>query len=281
MGSLLVVGGGDPNISGRFHDDDSFAIFDSWAEGLKQAGIVRVSATRAQRERVRRASTATPTGRPIAIRAGTRRPISALSYNDNVVIVSVGRGAMPGAPANVSINPDTDVVQALTRARTVGKAGKIRVAVSRPAGSDHVTVSGTVPSRYFRWSVPLAIDDPPKFFGAALKSRLRTGGIELAGNVVEQPTKADGQWALVASTESELMPTLAISNKRSQSFYAEQIFKTLAYEKTGRGTWESAVQLERQFLAGLGLEPEPLRAARRLRAFVVQPRVRGGRSWTS
>jgi D-alanyl-D-alanine carboxypeptidase/D-alanyl-D-alanine-endopeptidase (penicillin-binding protein 4) len=112
-----------------------------------------------------------------------------------------------------------------------------------------------VPSRYFRWSVPLAIDDPPKFFGAALKSRMRAGGIELAGNVVEQPTKPDGQWVLVASTESELLPTLAISNKRSQSFYAEQIFKTLAYEKTGQGTWEAALQLGRQFLASMGLNP--------------------------
>jgi len=255
MGSLLVVGGGDPNISGRFHDDDSFAIFDSWVAGLAKLGIVRVSG-----DLVLNASAFDGIYRhadwpPDRDSRWYQAPISALSYNDNVVIVSVGRGAIPGAPANVSINPDTDVVQALTRARTLGKAGKIRVAVSRPTGSDLVTVSGTVPSRFFRWSVPLAIDDPPKFFGAALKSRLRTGGIELAGNVVEQPTKADGQWALVASTESELLPTLAISNKRSQSFYAEQIFKTLAYEKTGRGTWESAVQLERQFLAGMGLEP--------------------------
>jgi D-alanyl-D-alanine carboxypeptidase/D-alanyl-D-alanine-endopeptidase (penicillin-binding protein 4) len=167
----------------------------------------------------------------------------------------VGRGALPGAPAEVTIDPDTDVVQALTRARTIGKAGRIRVAVSRPTGSDIVTVSGTVPSRYFRWSVPLAIDDPPKFFGAALKSRLRAAGIELTGSVVERPMPADENWVLVATTESDLVPTLSISNKRSQSFYAEQIFKTLAYEKTGKGTWSGAIGLARQFLAGMGLEP--------------------------
>ena len=42
IGSLLVVGGGDPNISGRFYDDDINAVFDKWADGLKQAGISRV-----------------------------------------------------------------------------------------------------------------------------------------------------------------------------------------------------------------------------------------------
>ena len=255
MGSLLVVGGGDPNISGRFHDDDSFAIFDSWVGGLAKLGIVRVSGDLILNASAFDGMYRHPEWPPDRDSRWYQAPISALSYNDNVVIVSVGRGAIPGAPASVAINPDTDVVQALSRARTIGKAGKIRVAVSRPSGSEFVTVSGTVPSRFFRWSVPLAIDDPPKFFGAALKSRMRAGGVELAGNVVEQATKADGQWALVASTESELLPTLAISNKRSQSFYAEQIFKTLAYEKTGQGSWEAALQLGRQFLASMGLNP--------------------------
>ena len=171
------------------------------------------------------------------------------------MIVSVGRGALPGAPAIVSIDPDTDIVQSVPRARTVGKTGKVRVAVARPGGSDQVFVDGTVPARYFRYSVPLAIDDPPKFFGAALKSRLRAAGIELTGAVVERAVKPDNAWALIATTESDLMPTMSVSNKHSQSFYAEQIFKTLAAEKTGRGTWDGALALSRQFLASIGLDP--------------------------
>ncbi len=257
QGSLLVVGGGDPNISGRFHEDDSFAVFDKWAQGLRQAGIVRVSG-----DLILNASNFDgiyrhpdwPSDRDTR---WYQAPISALSYNDNCVLVSVGRGAIPGALADVSIDPDTDVVQALSQARTIGKAGRIRVAVSRPTGSDLVTVSGTVPSRYFRWASPLAINDPPKFFGAALKSRLRAAGIEVTGNVVEQAVKPDNGWLQIASTESELVPTIAVANKRSQSFYAEQVFKTLAFEKTGRGTWGAAVDLAKQFLGGtLGLDPK-------------------------
>jgi D-alanyl-D-alanine carboxypeptidase/D-alanyl-D-alanine-endopeptidase (penicillin-binding protein 4) len=255
QGSLLVVGGGDPNISGRFHADDSFAIFDRWAEGLQQAGILRI-----QGDLILNASSFDGMYRhpDWPAERDTRwyqAPISALSYNDNCVIVSVGKGAIPGAPANISIDPDTDVVQALSRARTLGKGAKIRVAVSRPVGSDMLTVSGTVPSRNFRWAVPVAINDPPKFFGAALKSRLRAAGIELTGNVIEQAVKPDNSWLMIAKTESELVPTLSVSNKRSQSFYAEQIFKTLAYEKTGLGTWDGAVGLAKQFLGSIGLDP--------------------------
>lgn len=255
MGSVLVVGGGDPNVSGRFYDNDSFAVFDRWADGLRQAGISRINGdlilNAAAFDRVYR----NPEWPPDRDTRWYQAPVSALSYNDNVVIVSVGRGALPGAPAIVSIDPDTDVVQTVPRARTVGKTGRVSVAVARPGGSDTVYVDGTVPARYFRYSVPLAIDDPPKFFGAALKSRLRKAGIELTGGVVERDVKPDNAWALVATTESDLMPTMSVSNKHSQSFYAEQIFKTLAFEKTGKGTWEAALALERQFLASLGLDP--------------------------
>ncbi len=255
MGSILVVGGGDPNISGRFYENDSFAVFDRWAQGLRQAGIVRVSGdlilNASAFDRIYRH----PDWPPDRDTRWYQAPISALSYNDNVVIVSVGRGALPGAPAIVSIDPDTDVVQTVARARTVGKTGKVRIAVARPGGSDQVYVDGTVPARYFRYSVPLAIDDPPKFFGAALKSRLRAAGIELAGTVVERDVEPDNGWLLIARTESDLIPTMSVSNKHSQSFYAEQIFKTLALEKTGKGTWEGALALSRQFLASMGLDP--------------------------
>ncbi len=254
-GALLVVGGGDPNISGRFYENDSFAVFDRWAQGLRQAGITRIAGDLILNASSFDGMYRHPDWPPDRDTRWYQAPVAALSYNDNVVIVSVGRGALPGAPAIVSIDPDTDVVQAVPRARTVGKIGRIQVAVSRPGGSDTVYVDGTVPARYFRYSVPLAIDDPPKFFGAALRSRLRAAGIELAGNVVERAVRPDNAWTLVATTESDLIPTMAIANKHSQSFYAEQIFKTLAYEKTGRGTWEGALALEKQFLAAIGLDP--------------------------
>jgi len=255
IGSLLVVGGGDPNISGRFYDNDSFAVFDRWADGLRKAGVTRVSGDLILNASAFDRLYRNPEWPPDRDTRWYQAPVSALSYNDNVVIVSVGRGALPGAPAIVSIDPDTDVVQTVPRARTVGKTGRITVAIARPGGSDRVYVDGTVPARYFRYSVPLAIDDPPKFFGAALKSRLRAAGIELTGSVVERDVRPDNAWALVATTESDLMPTMSVSNKHSQSFYAEQIFKTLAYEKAGRGTWEAALGLERQFLASIGLDP--------------------------
>ena len=79
--------------------------------------------------------------------------------------------------------------------------------------------------------------------------------ITMTGNVVEKPVKADASWTLIAQTESQLLPTLAVVNKHSQGFYAEQVFKTVAAEKTGQGSWASAIATEKQFLAAIGLDP--------------------------
>jgi D-alanyl-D-alanine carboxypeptidase/D-alanyl-D-alanine-endopeptidase (penicillin-binding protein 4) len=255
IGSLLVVGGGDPNISGRFYDDDINAVFDRWAEGLRQAGISRVTG-----DIILNASFFDSIVRHPEWPAGQesrwyQAPISALSYNDNVVLVSISPGSRPGRAVGVSIEPPVDILRPVPLARTVGRKGRVRVAVSRAAGSNAVTVSGTVPLRPARWLTPITIDDPPTFFGKALANRLKNAGIVVSGKVVQQAVKPDSTWVPIATTESDLLPTIEVCNRRSQGFYAEQIFKTISAEKNGQGTWAGSVVLAKQFLAALGLDP--------------------------
>jgi D-alanyl-D-alanine carboxypeptidase/D-alanyl-D-alanine-endopeptidase (penicillin-binding protein 4) len=255
VGSLLVVGGGDPNISGRFYDDNINAVFDRWAEGLRQAGISRVTG-----DILLNASFFDAEGRHSDWPAGQearwyQAPISALSYNDNVVVVSIRPGSRPGRQVAVSLEPPVDILRPVPLARTVGRRGRVRVAVSRAAGSNAVTVSGTVPLRPAWWSTPITIDDPPIFFGKALLNRLNNAGISVSGRIVQKPVKPDSTWIPVATTESDLLPTIEVCNKRSQGFYAEQIFKTISAEKRGQGSWAASVALAKEFLAGLGLDP--------------------------
>ncbi len=254
VGSLLVVGGGDPNISGRFYDDDYNAIFDKWAEGLAKAGVQRVSGDIILNTALFDSVSRNPEWPEGQETRWYQAPISALSYNDNVVIVSIRPGARPGKPATVSIEPQTGVVKPVSWARTV-RRGRAQLAVGRSAGSGDVTVSGTVPSHGIWWSTPVAIDDAPAFFGSALRTRLKHAGIPLLGEIIEKPVQPDNAWTLVAETESGLLPTLTVTNKRSQGFYAEQVFKTLAAVKAGVGTWPNAVAAEKEFLAAVGLDP--------------------------
>ncbi len=254
-GSLLVVGGGDPNISGRFYNDDFNAVFDKWADGLKQAGISRVSG-----DLIVNAAFFDGVGRHPDWKAGQENkwyqaPTSALSFNDNVVYVSIGPGDRPGRPASIRIEPESGLFHAVPLARTTGMRGSVRVAVTREPGSDAIEVFGLVPFRPVNWTTPISIDDPPAFFGNALWKRLEAAGIKVLGTLARKDVKADSSWQLVAQTESDLVPTIAVTNKRSQGFYAEQVFKTLAAEKAGQGSWAAAIEVQRKFFASLGLDP--------------------------
>ena len=106
------------------------------------------------------------------------------------------------------------------------------MAVRRAVGSGDVTVSGTVPSRRLVVHADCDRRRARVFRGRAaepaeerrdLGSRRDRGQGRQAGQLL----------VLVAQTESDLLPTLAVINKRSQGFYAEQMFKTLAAEKAG------------------------------------------------
>jgi serine-type D-Ala-D-Ala carboxypeptidase/endopeptidase (penicillin-binding protein 4) len=255
LGSLLVVGGGDPNISGRFYNDDFNAVFDKWAQGLVQAGVRHIVGDLVLNASFFDAQARHPEWPKDQEAKWYQAPVSALAFNDDVVLVSIRPGGRPGKPVAVSIDPPTGVLRPLSSARTVGSGGAVRLAVGRSAGSDYVTVSGTVPSRPVWWSTPIAVDDAPEFFGAALKGRLKAAGITMTGSIVEKPMKPDASWTLIAQTESQILPTLAVVNKHSQGFYAEQVFKTVAAEKTGQGTWANAIATEKEFLAALGLDP--------------------------
>ncbi|HKF43099.1 MAG TPA: D-alanyl-D-alanine carboxypeptidase/D-alanyl-D-alanine-endopeptidase [Thermoanaerobaculia bacterium] len=256
QGSLLVVGGGDPNISGRFYNDDYNAVFDTWASGLKALGVTKVTGPLILNDSFFDSVTRHPDWKEGQEQKWYQAPVSALAYNDNVVLVGIRPGPKPGKPAAVSFEPSTESMRATSNAKTVGQRGKIAVGVRREAGSNAVSVSGTVPMRGVWWSTPIAVHDPIAFFGGSLKKRLRAAGIELAGGVTQKDVKPDDTWALVAQTESSLVPTLTVINKRSQGFYAEQTFKTVAAEKMGKGTWPNALSLEKQFLASLNLDPD-------------------------
>ena len=254
-GSLLVVGGGDPNLSGRFYENDIEAIFDRWGDGLRLAGITRVSGDLILNASFFDSSYRNPGWPPGQEARWYQAPVSALSFNDNCVSVSVLPGARPGAPASVRFEPPTNFLQAVSSATTVSARRPARLAVARSFGSQVVRVAGTVPFHRYGWSTVIAIDDPPRYFGTVLKERLAQHGISIDGKVVEAATRPDAAWATVATTTSDLLPSIAVANKRSQSFYAEQIFKTLAAEKGKEGSWAEAVRLEKDFLGSLGLNP--------------------------
>ncbi len=256
-GRLIVVGGGDPAISGRLYDDDPLAVFRPWADSLARQGIRSVrdglllDTSFFDDVKIHPDWPEEQEGR------WYQAPVSALSYNDNVVLVRASGGLRPGRPAILGFHPAGPYLLSLI-SHVSTTASRTYVGVRRPAGSRTVVAAGSV-GRNRIWTGDVTVPDPPLYFASAFTRVLAEAGIrvEAAPAEVSTPPPADGAplRTLLHTHETPLLTVLSVANKRSQSFFSEQVLKTLGAEKRGTGTWENGLAEIAAFLRSLGLDP--------------------------
>ena len=104
-GHLVVVGGGDPGLSGRWYDEDPLAVFRPWAQSLVSRGLRDVKEGLVLDVSFFDDTQVHPDWPAEQEARWYQAPVSALSYNDNVVLVRASGGVRPGAPAILGFDP--------------------------------------------------------------------------------------------------------------------------------------------------------------------------------
>ncbi len=286
-GDVVLVGRGDPNLSGRtlpysvkterklppikvledladqlvkkgvkFVDgdvvaDDSFYAFERYGEGWTQDDLVWEWGA----------------------------PVSALTINDNVVFVNILPADRPGDKAFVSINPFPEYYKLDNRIITTPQGtGPRRIYINREPGSNELVLWGNIPLDDSGANEALAIDDPADFSarlfrrlleqrGVVVYGRPRThhtelanlstfsvtttasaGGGSEAGHALSRPTITPP--LVLAGYESQpLSEDLRVINKVSQNLHAELLLRLLGREKGAAGTIEGGLEVLHGFLS--------------------------------
>jgi D-alanyl-D-alanine carboxypeptidase/D-alanyl-D-alanine-endopeptidase (penicillin-binding protein 4) len=241
---LHVFGGGDPNLSGRFHDGDPVAIFRIWAGRLREAGVRRV------RDIVLHTGIfedrhLNPGWKEYDLWWWWSAPFGALSFNDNCVDLRI-EPAAEGQPGRVTLSPATSYVTIVNQTRSTSQP-KRPFGFTRAPGTNRITLRGDVASRA-EYSV--AIHDPTRYFGTVLRETLQASGIAVEGEI--RPTDAGPEdvpdFRELAFWESDLPRTIAVCNQPSQNFYAEMLLRTLGWKLRGKGTLENGLAVVHGFL---------------------------------
>ena len=258
QGPLIVVGGGDPALSGRLYDDDPLAVFRPWAESLERQGIRAVRDGLLLDTSFFDDARTHPDWPPEQEQRWYQAPVSALSYNDNIVLVRASGARRPGAPALLGFHPAGPYLLSLL-SRVSTATSRTWVGVHREAGSRTVVAAGTV-GRNRTWTGDVTVPDPPLYFASAFTRVLKEGGIQVEApptELTQAPAGPDpfpGR-VLLHTHETPAVTVLSVANKRSQSFFSEQILKTLGAEKRGMGSWENGLAEVKEFLRSRGLDP--------------------------
>jgi len=180
-GDLHVFGGGDPNISGRFNNDDPTAIFRDWAARIRAAGVTKANRL-VLHTGIFDEAHLHPGWKGYDLWTWWAAPFGALSLNDNCVDLRVTPAG--GRPALQSVyRSDTSFITITNQTRSAGQVRpQTPFGFTRAAGSNTVTLRGEVGGRGSSW---VAVSDPTMYFGTVLKETLGAAGIAISGEIEE------------------------------------------------------------------------------------------------
>lgn len=258
-GNLLVIGRGDPNLSGRAHDGRVTAEFESWADRILAAGVKHIAGDLLLDDLFFDRVYVPPSWPDDQLQNWYCAPVSALALNDNCVDVTVLPGPKGGAPARITLAPDTRTVTITNQCKTVLRKKQHSFQILRAADGNSITVKGGYLLKGGGYTESIAVCEPVRWFGAVLKETLTRKGVTVDGEVklLDQPlSPAPDEATAVAASASGMALTVQVTNQRSQNFYAEQIFKTLGAVKHGQGTIEHGQACVREALLALDIPAE-------------------------
>jgi D-alanyl-D-alanine carboxypeptidase/D-alanyl-D-alanine-endopeptidase (penicillin-binding protein 4) len=246
LGTLYVVGGGDPGLDDR----------EWWrlAADLRSLGLRRVRDLVLDDGRFERARWH-PSWGALSSRA-YHAPVGALGANYGAFTAWVRAGARPGDPVSVRVDPPVPYLEVVNRARTGPRGARFRFQVERQEGGERerVVVTGSLPAGSPAQPVARSVADPTRYAGAVLRMQLEAVGIEVAGEVRVAPAPAGAAHVhdyYGRSLAELLVPFL----KWSQNVVGETLCKALALERgAARGSWAEGAAALRGELAGLGLQ---------------------------
>jgi D-alanyl-D-alanine carboxypeptidase/D-alanyl-D-alanine-endopeptidase (penicillin-binding protein 4) len=286
---LVVVGRGDPNLSGRtlpynlrterkappiqvlidladqlvgkglkYVDgdvvaDDSYYAFERYGEGWSQDDL--------------------------AWEWGA--PVSALTVNDNVLFANIMPADRPGERAFLNITPFPEYYRVDNRVLTTPQGtGPRKLYINREPGSNQITFWGTIPVDDAGTSEALAIEDPADFTAKLFRTLLEQRGVTVYGRSRTRHTElasmhtfsvttvasggggessahpAPGLTVLATHESMPLSYDLRVINKVSQNLHAELMLRLLGKEKGTSGSIEGGLEVLRGFLTTAGIQPD-------------------------
>jgi len=287
-GDLVLVGRGDPNLSGRelpyeLHtqrSDDAIQALESLADTLVQKGVKYVDGDVVADDSYFAFERYGEGWSQDDLVWADGAPVSALTINDNVVFVNILPADRPGDRAFVNVTPFAGYYQIDNRIITTPVGTGRKIFINRDPGSTVLTLWGNMPLNDLGANEALAIEDPAQFAARLFRSLLEKRGIAVYGKdrthhtelaslstlsvTAIAPSHGGGDQALIplpttqstvlAAYESKnLIEDVRVINKVSQNLHAEILLRLLGREKGTAGTIEGGLEVLRGFLTQAGI----------------------------
>jgi D-alanyl-D-alanine carboxypeptidase/D-alanyl-D-alanine-endopeptidase (penicillin-binding protein 4) len=274
VGNVIIRGAGDPSMS-TFFFTDPMTIIRGWCKALDSLGIKAVLGNIISDDSY---FDDAPLGVGWSwddIPYPFSAPISALSFNDNKVDVTISSGNIVGAPAPVAVVPPTSYVTIDSKFMTVRPDSSRSIFYDRAMRSNVIELDGAIPfdttEARGKRTVSVTVDNPSLFLAHLFRQSLQTSGIAVYGNISTWSSASSGGAMGVAAGKkisyAELRPVchhsspplkeiLRVVNGQSHNLCAEALLRTLGKEVYGKGSAENGVKAVRELCQQRGIPLE-------------------------
>jgi D-alanyl-D-alanine carboxypeptidase/D-alanyl-D-alanine-endopeptidase (penicillin-binding protein 4) len=274
-GSLVLAGGGDPNLSGRAIPyrmgspaGNPLAALADLADQVAARGVKRIDGDIVGDD-------TWYVWEPYAegwavddLQYDYGAPVSALTLNDNSLALTIQPGERAGDPATVTLNPPVEFYPIESRIRTV-EGGTRKIDFERDPGGSQVRLWGSIPLRDRGETLLLGVADPAHYAAWAFRQALEERGIVVGGGAIARhlyrDEPADLKQApfatdisgveLARRTSAPLIEDLRVTDKVSQNLHAEMALRAVGRARRNMGSIEAGLEELRAFLGEAGIDP--------------------------
>jgi serine-type D-Ala-D-Ala carboxypeptidase/endopeptidase (penicillin-binding protein 4) len=292
-GDLILIGRGDPNLSGRVlpyklrteRNIVPIQSLETLADQLVQKGLKYIDGDIIADDSYYPFQRYGEGWTQDDLRWEWGAPVSALTINDNVVFVSIMPADRAGDKAFVGVTPYAEYYHIDNRIMTTPPGtGPREIYIGREPGSNQLTLWGNMPLDDAGFNEALAVEDPAAFGAQMFRAMLEKRGVvvygrprthhnELAnlstfsvtttasagGGTDEHrflPPRISPPTVLATYDSHPLSEDIRVINKVSQNLHAELMLRLLGREKGNAGTIEGGLEVVRGFLNQAGIHED-------------------------
>src|SRR5579864_3481203 len=189
LGDLAIIGRGDPNISGRVlpyalktqRTPPHTQILEEMADQVARSGLKMVDGDLIGDDTYYAFERYAEGWAWDDLQWIDGAPVSALTFNDNVIFVNVLPGEHPGDKAIITVEPETSYYELDNRVITSSVGVPKRVGIHRDPGSKKIVLWGSLPLGDAGMKEPMSIQDPAEFVAELFRTMLERRGITIRG----------------------------------------------------------------------------------------------------